>query len=134
MPSKLGKTNSIFFIFNASKIYNEVHPIVIATDMGELNAQYMKIASELNIKVIVDEDEGTEEYKIENESSITNELEKSQEKISGLWRDWDALSSRMQLKQSSEMPINPEVQAILSENSMVQNDLKKFVESLLLNY
>ncbi len=46
---------------NIAKVFEEVQPHVIATDMGELNEEYMKIAKKLNIKVIVDEDEGTEE-------------------------------------------------------------------------
>lgn len=46
---------------NIAKVFEEVQPIVIATDMGELNGEYMKIAKTYNIKVIVDEDEGTEE-------------------------------------------------------------------------
>jgi len=46
---------------NIKKVFDEVHPIVIATDMGELNSEYMSIAKELKIRVIVDEDKGTEE-------------------------------------------------------------------------
>lgn len=46
---------------NIAEIVEEVHPLVIATDMGELDEEYMKIAKEFNIKVIVDEDKGTEE-------------------------------------------------------------------------
>jgi glycerophosphoryl diester phosphodiesterase len=45
---------------NILKIADIIHPIVIATDMGELNEEYMQIAKLKNIKVIVDEDEGTE--------------------------------------------------------------------------
>ena len=46
---------------NISKIVAKVHPKVIATDMGELNEEYMRTAKKYNVKVIVDEDEGTEE-------------------------------------------------------------------------
>ena len=46
---------------NITKVFEEVQPNVIATDMGELNEEYMKIAKKYNIKVIVDEDKGTEE-------------------------------------------------------------------------
>ena len=45
---------------NILKIAETTHPIVIATDMGELNEEYMQIAKSKNIKVFVDEDEGTE--------------------------------------------------------------------------
>ena len=45
---------------NIAKVFEEVQPIVIATDMGELNEEYMKIAKKYSIKVIVDEDKGTE--------------------------------------------------------------------------
>ncbi len=45
---------------NIAKVVEEVHPRVIATDMDELNKDYMKIAQKYNIKVIVDEDKGTE--------------------------------------------------------------------------
>ena len=46
---------------NIVKVFEEIKPRVIATDMGELNEEYMKIAKNFNIKVIVDEDEGTED-------------------------------------------------------------------------
>ncbi len=46
---------------NIVKIVAEVNPKVIATDMGELSKEYMKIAKSNNVKVIVDEDKGTEE-------------------------------------------------------------------------
>lgn len=46
---------------NIAKVFEEVQPNVIATDMSELNEEYMKIAKKYNIKVIVDEDKGTEE-------------------------------------------------------------------------
>lgn len=45
---------------NIPKILDIIHPIVIATDMGELNEEYMQIAKSTNIKVFVDEDEGSE--------------------------------------------------------------------------
>ena len=45
---------------NIAKVFEVVQPSVIATDMGELSEEYMKIAKKYNIKVIVDEDEGTE--------------------------------------------------------------------------
>lgn len=45
---------------NIEKVFNEVHPRVIATDMGELDEEFMNIAKKYNIKVIVDEDKGTE--------------------------------------------------------------------------
>jgi len=44
---------------NIEKVFKEVQPLVIATDMGELNEEYMKIAKKYNIKVIVDEKDGT---------------------------------------------------------------------------
>ena len=46
---------------NIEIVNSEVHPFVIATDMGELNAEYMKIAKTNNIKVFVDEKIGNEE-------------------------------------------------------------------------
>ena len=46
---------------NIAKIVEAVQPRVIATDMGELNEDYMKIAKGYNVKVFVDENEGTEE-------------------------------------------------------------------------
>ncbi len=46
---------------NIEKVFKEIQPWFIATDMGELNEEYMTIAKKHNIKVIVDEDKGTEE-------------------------------------------------------------------------
>jgi len=46
---------------NIAKVVEEVHPRVLATDMSQLNADYMKIAKKYHAKVIVDEDDGTEE-------------------------------------------------------------------------
>jgi len=46
---------------NIAKVFKEVRPRIIATDMGELNEGYMKIAKKYSIKVFVDEDKGTEE-------------------------------------------------------------------------
>ncbi|NOX64859.1 MAG: hypothetical protein GXO85_03445 [Chlorobi bacterium] len=46
---------------NIGKVVKEVNPRVIATDMGELSEEYMNIAKKYGIKVIVDEDKGTEE-------------------------------------------------------------------------
>ena len=46
---------------NIVKIFKEVHPRVIATDMSKLDEDFMKIAKKYGIKVIVDEDKGTEE-------------------------------------------------------------------------
>ena len=43
---------------NISKVVMEVRPQVIATDMGELSEEYMKIARENNVKVIADERHG----------------------------------------------------------------------------
>ncbi len=43
---------------NIVKVAKEVQPQVIATDMGELNSNYMKIAHENSIIVFVDEDKG----------------------------------------------------------------------------
>lgn len=45
---------------NIVKLFKEVRPRVIATDMGELNEGYMKIAKKYSMKVFVDEDKGTE--------------------------------------------------------------------------
>lgn len=45
---------------NIEKVIERVHPRVIATDMGELNENYVKIAHENNTKVFVDEKKGTE--------------------------------------------------------------------------
>ncbi|MCB9260668.1 MAG: glycerophosphodiester phosphodiesterase family protein [Ignavibacteriales bacterium] len=45
---------------NIKIVNSEIQPKIIATDMGELNADYMKIAKSLKLKVFVDEDEGTE--------------------------------------------------------------------------
>lgn len=42
------------------QVVKEVHPIIIATDMNELNEEYMKIAHENNVKVFVDDDKGNE--------------------------------------------------------------------------
>lgn len=48
---------------NIAKVAKEVQPQVIATDMGKLNADYMKIAHENNLIVFVDEDKGnTQEW------------------------------------------------------------------------
>ena len=44
---------------NIENVYEEVHPSFLATDMGELSEEYMKIAKKYNMKVIVDEDKGT---------------------------------------------------------------------------
>lgn len=44
---------------NIENVIKEVHPTILATDMGELSVEYMKIAKKYNMKVIVDEDEGT---------------------------------------------------------------------------
>lgn len=46
---------------NIEKIAKEIHPQLIATDMGELNAEYVKIAKQLNIQIITDEKKGTVE-------------------------------------------------------------------------
>lgn len=46
---------------NIENVVETVHPQVIATDMGELNEEYMKISKDLGVKVIVDEREGTED-------------------------------------------------------------------------
>ncbi len=43
---------------NMEKVVTEVHPMVIATDMGELSKDYMKIAKKLNVKVITDDKKG----------------------------------------------------------------------------
>lgn len=43
---------------NIVKVISEVQPHVIATDMGELSEEYMKIAHEYNVKVIADEQHG----------------------------------------------------------------------------
>jgi len=49
---------------NMEKVVTEVHPMVIATDMGELSKDYMKIAKKLNVKVITDDKKGNlEEWK-----------------------------------------------------------------------
>ena len=45
---------------NIAKVVDEAHPQVIATDMGELSPEYMKIAKKYGLKVIVDEKHGTE--------------------------------------------------------------------------
>jgi glycerophosphoryl diester phosphodiesterase len=46
---------------NINLVVKEVNPYVLATDMNELNEEYIKIAKKYNLKVIVDENEGTEE-------------------------------------------------------------------------
>jgi glycerophosphoryl diester phosphodiesterase len=46
---------------NIAKVVEAVQPRVLATDMDELNEDYMKIAKKNNVKVIVDEDDGTKE-------------------------------------------------------------------------
>ena len=43
---------------NIAKIVKEVQPLVIATDMGELSEEYIKIAHKHNVKVIADERHG----------------------------------------------------------------------------
>ena len=43
---------------NIIKVVKEVQPRVIATDMGELSEEYMKIAHDNNVKVIADEQHG----------------------------------------------------------------------------
>ncbi len=43
---------------NIVKVINEVQPLVIATDMGELSEEYMKIAHKYNTKVFADEKDG----------------------------------------------------------------------------
>jgi glycerophosphoryl diester phosphodiesterase len=49
---------------NIKKVVEEVHPLVLATDMGELNEEYMAIAKNLNVKVITDDKRGNlEEWK-----------------------------------------------------------------------
>jgi len=49
---------------NIEKVVAEVHPLVIATDMGELSKDYIKIAKKLNVKVITDDKKGNlEEWK-----------------------------------------------------------------------
>ncbi len=49
---------------NIKKVVEEVHPLVLATDMGELSKEYMKIAKNLNVKVITDDKRGNlEEWK-----------------------------------------------------------------------
>jgi glycerophosphoryl diester phosphodiesterase len=41
-----------------------VHPLVLATDIGELSKEYMAIARSLNVKVITDDKKGNlEEWK-----------------------------------------------------------------------
>jgi glycerophosphoryl diester phosphodiesterase len=45
---------------NIAKVIEEVQPLVIATDMGELSKEYMQIAHENNTMVFVDEDQGNE--------------------------------------------------------------------------
>ena len=44
---------------NITHVVEEVHPRVLATDMGELNQDYMTIARKNGARVIVDEDKGT---------------------------------------------------------------------------
>jgi len=49
---------------NIKEVVKEVHPLVLATDMGELNKEYMTIAKGLNVKVITDDKKGNvEEWK-----------------------------------------------------------------------
>ena len=49
---------------NIKKVVEEVHPLVLATDMGELSKEYMAIARSLNVKVITDDKKGNlEEWK-----------------------------------------------------------------------
>ncbi len=49
---------------NIKKVVEEVHPLVLATDMGELSEDYIKIAGKLNVKVITDDQKGNvEEWK-----------------------------------------------------------------------
>jgi glycerophosphoryl diester phosphodiesterase len=45
---------------NILKMLEAIQPIVIATDMGELDEEFMKIAHENNVQVFVDEDKGNE--------------------------------------------------------------------------
>ena len=45
---------------NIVEVTKQVQPLVIATDMGELSEEYMKIARENHVKVFVDEDIGDE--------------------------------------------------------------------------
>lgn len=45
---------------NIEKVIKEVNPRIIATDMSELDEAYMQLAKKYNVKVFVDEDEGTE--------------------------------------------------------------------------
>ena len=45
---------------NIAEVINQVQPPVIATDMGELSEEYIKIAHENNAMVFVDEDNGNE--------------------------------------------------------------------------
>ena len=50
---------------NIKKVVEEVHPLVLATDVGELSKNYMDIAKKLNVKVITDDKKGTvEEWKM----------------------------------------------------------------------
>lgn len=46
---------------NIAKVVQAVHPRVLATDMRQLDEEYMTIAKANNVKVIVDEDKGDEE-------------------------------------------------------------------------
>jgi glycerophosphoryl diester phosphodiesterase len=46
---------------NIAKVVEAVHPRVLATDMDELNKDYMKIARKYHVKVMVDEEDGTKE-------------------------------------------------------------------------
>jgi len=43
---------------NIEKVVEEVHPLLLATDMGELSKEYMVIAKKLNVKVITDDKKG----------------------------------------------------------------------------
>ena len=45
---------------NIAEVARQVQPYVIATDMGELTMEYVKIAHQNNAKVFVDEDKGDE--------------------------------------------------------------------------
>ena len=46
---------------NIPKVAEKVHPEVLATDMDELNEEYIRLAHERGIKVFVDEDKGGEQ-------------------------------------------------------------------------
>ncbi len=49
---------------NIQRVVEKVHPLLLATDMGELSEDYIKIAGKLNVKIITDDQKGNmEEWK-----------------------------------------------------------------------